>query len=118
MIENFELDEYWMRQALAQADNAAAAGDVPIGAVIVNAKNQIIAVGKNEREQAQDPTAHAEIVALRAAARTLGHWRIENATLYCTLEPCAMCAGALVNARIRRVVYGAPDAKAGAIDSL
>lgn len=111
-------DGFWMQAALAEADLAARAGDVPVGAVIVSADGALIAVGQNRREQDQDPTAHAEIVALRAAARKIGHWRIEGATLYCTLEPCAMCAGALVNARIACVVYGAPDPKAGAIKSV
>lgn len=107
-----------MREALVQADAAAAAGDVPIGALVVSDKNRVLGTGQNRREQDQDPTAHAEIVALRAAARCTGHWRLDGATLYCTLEPCAMCAGALVNARIARVVYGAPDPKAGAIESV
>lgn len=107
-----------MQMALEQAEAAARAGDVPIGAVIINAHEQLIAVGQNRREQDQDPTAHAEIVALRAAAQSIGHWRIEAATLYSTLEPCAMCAGALVNARIARVVYGALDPKAGGIESI
>lgn len=107
-----------MRQALAQADSVALMGDVPVGAVIVGESNDLLAVGGNRREQDQDPTAHAEIVALRAAAKVIGHWRLDKATLYCTLEPCAMCAGALVNARIARVVYGARDPKAGAIDSV
>ncbi|HMA94674.1 MAG TPA: tRNA adenosine(34) deaminase TadA [Polyangiaceae bacterium] len=117
-MEHFELDEFWMREALVQADAAAAAGDVPIGAIVVSAKNQVLGVGQNRREQDQDPTAHAELVALRAAARSVGHWRLEGTTLYCTLEPCTMCAGALVNARVARVVYGAADLKAGAIQSV
>lgn len=112
-----EQDEFWMHQALEQADLAGLAGDVPVGAVIVDAKGKLIAKGHNRREQDQDPTAHAELVALRAAARVIGHWRIEGATLYCSLEPCAMCAGALVNARIARVVYAALDPKAGGIES-
>jgi tRNA(adenine34) deaminase len=113
-----QLDEFWMRSALQQADAAALEGDVPVGAVVVSADNRLLAVGQNRREQDQDPTAHAEIVALRAAARTIGHWRLEQATLYVTLEPCPMCAGALVNARIARLVYGAPDPKSGGIDSV
>jgi tRNA(adenine34) deaminase len=113
-----DLDEYWMQAALREADLAAEAGDVPVGAVIVGAADQLIALGRNRREQDQDPTAHAEIVALRAAARVIGHWRIEAAKLYVTHEPCAMCAGALVNARITRVVYGALDPKAGGIESV
>jgi len=110
-------DEEWMRIALAEAEGAAACGDVPVGAVIVSAQGQLLGSGRNRRELDADPTAHAELVALRAAARTLGHWRVE-ATLYVTLEPCVMCAGALVNARVTRLVYGARDPKAGAVDSL
>jgi tRNA(adenine34) deaminase len=116
--DQLQTDEFWMRQALVQADAVALAGDVPVGAVIVGASNELLAAGGNRREQDQEPTAHAEIVALRAAARLIGHWRIDKATIYCTLEPCAMCAGALVNARIARVVYGARDPKAGGIDSV
>ena len=107
-----------MRLALEEADAAAAAGDVPVGCVIVSAEGRVIGRGRNLREVDQDPTAHAEIVALRAAARSLGHWRAEGATLFVTLEPCPMCAGALVNARIGRLVYGATDPKAGAVTSL
>ncbi|MEZ4225847.1 MAG: tRNA adenosine(34) deaminase TadA [Polyangiaceae bacterium] len=110
--------EHWMREALQEADIAGSAGDVPVGAVIVSADDVLLARGHNRREQDQDPTAHAEVVALRAAARATGHWRLEGATLYVTLEPCPMCAGALVNARIGRVVYGAVDPKAGALESL
>lgn len=112
-----EEDEAWMAIALAEADRAAEHGDVPIGAVIVDAEGGLLAVGRNRRELTGDPTAHAEIDALRRAATHLGHWRVEG-TLYVTLEPCVMCAGALVNARIRRVVYGALDPKGGATESL
>jgi tRNA(adenine34) deaminase len=115
---NEQRDEFWMGAALAEADLAALAGDVPVGAVIIGGNDQLLALGRNRRELDQDPTAHAEIVALRAAAQKVGHWRIEGATLYCTLEPCAMCAGALVNARISRVVYGAIDPKAGGVQSV
>lgn len=111
-------DEKWMRRALELAEQAGQRGDVPVGAVIVSAQGEELAAGENRREAEQDPTAHAELVALRAAARVTGHWRLESATLYVTLEPCPMCAGALVNARIARVVYGTPDPKAGAVDSL
>lgn len=111
-------DAAWMRVALAEADRAAEHGDVPIGCVIVDASGKQLALGRNRRELDQDPTAHAELVALRAAAERVGHWRIEGATLYVTLEPCPMCAGALVNARIPRLVYGATDPKAGAVRSL
>ncbi len=106
-----------MGLALAEADRAAQAGDVPIGAVIVDQDGHLLAEGRNRRELEGDPTAHAEVDALRRAAKRTGHWRIEG-TLYVTLEPCMMCSGALVNARIRRVVYGALDPKAGATESL
>lgn len=118
VFDNYELDEFWMRQALAQADTAAKAGDVPIGAIVVSAKNELLASGFNRRELDGDPTAHAEIIALREAAVRRGHWRLDGTTLYSTLEPCAMCAGALVNARVSRVVYGASDPKAGAVASV
>jgi tRNA(adenine34) deaminase len=106
-------DEDYMRLALAEAAQAGAAGDVPVGAVIVQ-DGVVIAAGHNRREQAGDPTAHAEVEALRAASRHIGHWRIE-ATIYVTQEPCPMCAGALVNARILRLVYGCANPKAGAV---
>lgn len=118
VLDNHELDEFWMRQALSHADAATDSGDVPIGAIVVSAKNQLIGAGCNRRERDQDPTAHAEIVALRAAAAAQGRWYLDGSTLYSTLEPCPMCAGALVNARIGRVVYGASDPKAGAITSV
>jgi tRNA(adenine34) deaminase len=111
-------DETWMRRALALADLAAASRDVPIGALVVRDDGVVLAEAYNRREADADPTGHAEILALRAAARDRGHWRLHDCTLYVTLEPCTMCAGALVNARIRRVVYGASDVKAGAIESL
>lgn len=110
-------DETWMKLALAEADRAAKAGDVPVGAVIVDEEGDLLSEGRNRREADGDPTAHAEVDALRRAAKRLGHWRIEG-TLYVTLEPCLMCAGALLNARIKRVVYGATDPKAGATESL
>ena len=112
------LDERWMEVALKEADAAAAHADVPIGCVIVGEDGRELARGRNRRELDADPTAHAEMVAMRAAARTLGHWRLDGATLYVTLEPCVMCAGALVNARVTKVVYGATDPKAGAVDTL
>ncbi|MFC1643253.1 tRNA adenosine(34) deaminase TadA [Myxococcota bacterium] len=111
-------DERWMRAALCEADLAASAGDVPVGCVIVDTHGIVLGRGRNRRETEQDPTAHAEIVALRRAARTLGHWRLTGATVYVTLEPCCMCAGALVNARVAELVYGCPDPKAGAVHSL
>jgi len=111
-------DEQWMREALLEAEAARTCGDVPVGAVIVDRQGTLIGRGRNVREAQQDPTGHAEIHALRDAASRLGHWRLEGATLYVTLEPCPMCAGALVNARIARLVYGCPDPKAGAVDTL
>ena len=113
----FPRDEYFMRLALAEAERAAANGDVPIGAV-VGREDEVLAAAGNERELRLDPTAHAEILALRAAAERLGGWRVPDATLYVTLEPCAMCAGAIVLARVPRVVYGAADPKAGAAGSV
>ena len=110
-------DEQFMRLALAEAERAAAHDDVPIGAVVVRG-DEAIATAGNERELRRDPTAHAEVLALRAAAEALGGWRIPDSVLYVTLEPCAMCAGAVVLARVPRVVYGAPDPKAGAAGSV
>jgi len=113
----FPRDEYFMRLALREAERATAHEDVPIGAVIVR-DGEVVAAAHNERELRQDPTAHAEMIALREAARLAGTWRILDAALYVTLEPCAMCAGAIVLARIARVVYGARDPKAGACGSV
>jgi len=107
-----------MRWALQEADQAAHRGDVPVGCIIVDGRGALLARGHNRREQDQDPTAHAEIVTLRLAASMRGHWRMSDCTLYVTLEPCPMCAGALVNARIGRLVYGCSDPKAGAVRSL
>jgi len=106
-----------MRRALSVAAAAAGRGEVPVGAVVV-AGDRVIAEAHNERETANDPTAHAEVLALRRAAAALGSWRLNAADLYVTMEPCPMCAGALVNARIRRVYYGCDDPKAGAVRSL
>lgn len=110
-------DERFMLQALAEARSALANGDVPVGAVIVH-ENRIIGRGHNQRELMQDPTAHAEMIAVTAAATAVGSWRLNDCTIYVTLEPCAMCAGALVLARIDRLVYGAADPKAGACGSI
>jgi tRNA(adenine34) deaminase len=110
-------DERWMRAAIGQAERALDHDDVPIGAVVVR-DGEVIGAGHNERELRQDPTAHAEAIALRAAAAALGSWRVLDATLYVTLEPCAMCAGAIVLARVPRVVYGCADPKAGAAGSV
>ncbi|MFE4451922.1 tRNA adenosine(34) deaminase TadA [Streptomyces sp. NPDC056796] len=107
-----------MRQALDEAAQAASAGDVPVGAVVLGPDGSLIAAGHNEREATGDPTAHAEVLALRRAAAALGSWRLTGCTLVVTLEPCTMCAGALVQSRIGRVVYGARDEKAGAAGSL
>lgn len=113
-----ELDQAWMQVALAEAALAPVHGDVPVGALIVDAQQTELARAHNRREIDADPTAHAELLALRAAAARRGHWRLDDCTLYVTLEPCAMCAGAMVNARLGRLVFGALDAKAGAIVSL
>ena len=107
-----------MRLALDQGRAAAASGDVPIGAVLLNPAGQVVAAAGNEREQTHDPTAHAEMLVLRAAAQQLGQWRLVDHTLVVTLEPCTMCAGALVLARVARLVFGAYDPKAGAVASL
>ena len=116
MVAWSESDLGHMRAALAEAEVAAAAGEVPVGAVVV-AGGEIVARGHNRSETDSDPSAHAEIVALRAAARAVGNYRLTGATLYVTLEPCAMCMGALVQARIERLVFGAYDPKAGAAGS-
>ncbi|MFM7025018.1 MAG: tRNA adenosine(34) deaminase TadA [Limnohabitans sp.] len=110
-------DEHWMNLALAQARDAAAAGEVPVGAVVVK-DDHLIATGRNAPIHGHDPTAHAEIVALREAARTLGNYRLDGCTLYVTLEPCAMCSGAMLHARLTRVVFGAPDPRTGAAGSV
>lgn len=110
--------EDFMRLALAEADLAVAHGDVPVGAVVVSAAGVVLAQNHNRREEHADPTAHAELLAIRDATRGLPGWRLEGATVYVTLEPCAMCAGAMVNARIARLVFGASDPKAGAVVSL
>jgi tRNA(adenine34) deaminase len=110
-------DEHFMRLALREAEAAGAEDEVPIGAVIVHA-GRVIAAAHNQREQLHDPTAHAEMIAITQAAGVLGDWRLEGCTLYVTLEPCPMCAGAIVLARVPRVVYGAADPKAGAAQSL
>jgi tRNA(adenine34) deaminase len=113
----FPREEYFMRLALREATRALEHDDVPIGAVVVQA-GEVIGAGHNEREMRADPTAHAEMIALREAARALGSWRILDSVMYVTLEPCAMCAGAIVLARLPRVVFGATDPKAGAAGSV
>jgi tRNA(adenine34) deaminase len=112
-----ERETGFMRLALAAAEAAAGRGEVPVGAVVVLG-DEVVAVAHNERETGSDPTAHAEIVALRRAAAALGSWRLTDADLYVTMEPCPMCAGALVNARIRRLYFGCDDPKAGAVRTL
>jgi tRNA(adenine34) deaminase len=113
----FPRDEYFMRLALREAARALDHDDVPIGAIVVR-DGEVIGTGHNERELREDPTAHAELIALREAARALGSWRILDAVMYVTLEPCAMCAGGIVLSRIPRVVFGAVDPKAGAAGSV
>jgi tRNA(adenine34) deaminase len=107
-----------MRAALAEAAEAAATGDVPVGAVVHDAAGSVVARARNRREADGDPTAHAEILAIRAAARAVGSWRLDGLTLVVTLEPCTMCAGAITTARLSRLVYGAADPRAGAVGSL
>jgi tRNA(adenine34) deaminase len=110
-------EDGFMRRALAAAAEAAGRGEVPVGAVVVLG-DQVVSVAHNERETASDPTAHAEVLALRRAATALGSWRLCDADLYVTMEPCPMCAGALINARIRRLYFGCDDPKAGAVRTL
>ncbi len=107
-----------MQQALALANQAATFDDVPVGALIVNDQGEIIGVGENLREKNNDPTAHAEIVAIKNAAQKIGNWRLDDLTMVVTLEPCAMCAGAIVQTRMKRLVFGAFDEKAGAVGSV
>lgn len=116
-LDQRTLDERFMREAIAEAKRAEARGEVPVGAVVVK-DGEIVGRGHNLRETAQDPTAHAELIAVRAAALYLESWRLVGCTVYVTLEPCPMCAGMLVNARVPRVVWGADDPKAGATCSL
>ena len=107
-----------MQQALALANQAATFDDVPVGALVVNDQGEIIGVGENLREKNNDPTAHAEIVAIKNAAQKIGNWRLDDLTMLVTLEPCAMCAGAIVQTRMKRLVFGAFDEKAGAVGSI
>lgn len=113
----FDVDSVYMLKALQLADQAASEDEVPVGAIVVHG-SRIIGTGYNQRESLNDPTAHAEMIAITQAASALASWRLEDCTLYVTLEPCPMCAGAIVQARVPRVVYGARDPKAGAVDSL
>ena len=111
------MDETWMREALAEAEAALRAGEAPVGCVIVRSQ-EVIARARNRREELRDPTAHAEILALREAAARVGNWRLSDCTAYVTLEPCPMCAGALLNARVGRVVFGAYDPAQGCAGSV
>jgi len=111
-------DEAAMRVAIAEAELAASSGDVPVGAVVLDADGTVLGTGRNEREKHQDPTAHAEVVAIRRAAQARGDWHLTGTTLVVTLEPCALCAGAILAARIPRVVFAAWDEKAGAAGSV
>ncbi len=114
----YQRHRMWMLRAIALADAAGTAGDVPVGAIVVDAQGKAIAQASNRREQDQDPTAHAEVLALRQAGLARQNWHLTDCTLYVTLEPCAMCAGAIGLARIKTLVYGADDLKAGAVRSV
>ena len=107
-----------MQQAISLAQEVKSSGDVPVGALIVNEVGEIVSFGKNEREKDNDPTAHAEIVAIRNASEKIGSWRLDNLTLIVTLEPCVMCAGAILQSRLKRLVFGAWDEKAGSVGSV
>ena len=117
-MKNMRDDRVYMEMAIAEARLAMAQGEIPVGAVLVDDEGGVLARAHNRREADHDATAHAEILAIREAGRRLGHWRLSGCTLYVTLEPCPMCAGALVMARLARVVYGAADARAGAMESI
>ena len=116
--QSFFDDELWMREALKLAEEAQASGEVPVGALVLDSDGMLLGRGQNRVIRDHDPTAHAEIVALRAAGDAIGNYRLERSTLYVTLEPCAMCAGAMIHARIERLVFGAVDPKAGAVGSV
>ena len=111
-------DRAWMTEALEEAARAAVGGEVPVGCVLIDAEGRLLARGHNARESLADPTAHAEMIAVKEAAARALSWRLEGATAYVTLEPCPMCAGALVHARVRRLVYGCADPKGGAVDTM
>jgi tRNA(adenine34) deaminase len=117
MDANLRPDEFWMEEALREGIRAQAAGEVPIGAVVVH-EGRILGRGSNRPISSNDPTAHAEIIAMREAGQALGNYRLADCDLFVTMEPCAMCAGAMVHARIRRLIYGATDPKAGAVESV
>ncbi len=117
-VSTVSSDERWLRQAMMEAQQAQSAGEVPVGAIVLDRSGAVLARGENRVIRDSDPTAHAEMVALRAAGEAIGNYRLEGCTLYATLEPCAMCAGAIVHARISRLVFGAYDPKAGAAGSV
>jgi tRNA(adenine34) deaminase len=114
----FETDEYWMRMALQAAQDARELGEVPVGACLINSNGEVLAIAGNRTITSNDPTAHAEVLALRESAAKIGNYRLTETVLYTTIEPCAMCAGALVNARIKRLVFGAHDERFGAVESV
>jgi tRNA(adenine34) deaminase len=115
---NLQLHQHWMARSIELATNAGNAGEVPVGAMIINPAGELIATGENRRERDRDPTAHAEIVAIRSAGAYLQDWHLDRCTLYVTLEPCPMCAGAIVAARVGLLVYGADDIKTGSVRSV
>jgi tRNA(adenine34) deaminase len=115
---DFELHWFWMDRAIALAKQAGSQGEIPVGAIIIGADRQVLATGENRKERDLDPTAHAEILAIRNAAKILQDWHLDQTTLYVTLEPCPMCAGAIIQARIKTLVYGASDPKTGAIHTV
>ena len=117
MTPDLRTDEYWMEEALREGQRGQAAGEVPVGAVVVH-EGRILGRGSNRPISSNDPTAHAEIIAMREAGQSLGNYRLADCDLFVTMEPCAMCAGAMVHARIRRLIYGATDPKAGAVESV
>ncbi len=113
-----EQDKFWMRKALQAAEDARQAGEVPVGACLIDKNGEILAIAENRTIRLNDPTAHAEILVLRDAGTKIGNYRLTETTLYTTIEPCAMCAGALVNARIERLIFGAHDVRFGAVESV
>jgi tRNA(adenine34) deaminase len=117
MLDSQQTHEYWMHQAIALAEDAGNEGEIPVGAILINQDQQVIAATQNRKQRDQDPTAHAEILAIQAGCRAIGHWRLNECTLYVTLEPCPMCTGAILQARLGLLVYGTPDPKTGTIHS-
>ncbi|MBD2652197.1 nucleoside deaminase [Synechocystis sp. FACHB-383] len=110
--------EHWMQMAIALAEEAGNEGEIPVGAVVINSIGQVLATTQNRKQRDQNPTAHAEILAIQTACHRLGHWRLNECALYVTLEPCPMCTGAIIQARLGLLVYGTPDPKTGTIDSV